>query len=110
MIGTTNTNTKIDLSPYALSSSVPIIKRGYVQFGQSGSTNIGSTTYYGGVTVYYGYTFPSAPTVILTANDLSSGVFGAEIDGAVTNTYFQCTGYGASTGTYGVYWVAIWTG
>ena len=95
------------VNTYQKKSDAWVIKGGYETFSKSGSTSIGSTTYYATGTINYGYTFSSAPWVQVSAADLAGGVYGAEIDGAIGTSSVKVTIYGADTATYGVHWIAI---
>lgn len=92
------------------------IEHGVATVGGSGTnqTSIdssGNVYYYQG-TVNFATPFTTPPTVILTALDCGSGVYGAELDTNVANgvstTQFGYTVYGRSTWTSTkLHWVAI---
>ena len=78
-----------------------------MEIARTGSSTLGgASVHYGSATWTFPQAFTTPITCIATARDSGSGVFGAELDGAISTTGVQITAYGANT-TYKVNAVAF---
>lgn len=78
-----------------------------MEIARTGTSTLGDASVnYGSDTWTFPATFTTPITCMATARDSGSGVFGAEIDGAISTTDVKITAYGANT-TYTVNAVAF---